>query len=52
MQFGSRESFFFEGSQRQEAFLEQKNIGSKNHQNFLFFQKGEPVVFVKKMEIF
>ena len=48
MQNGSRESFLFEGSQRQEAFLEQKNIGSKNHQNFLFFHKGEPVVFVKK----
>ena len=30
---------FFEGSERKGAFLEQKNIGSKNHQN-LHFLKG------------
>ena len=52
MQYGSRESVFFEGSQRQEAFLEQKNIGSKKHQNFLFFHKCEPVVFVQKWRFF
>ena len=31
---------FFEGFERKEAFLEQKNVGSKNHQNLHFFQRG------------
>ena len=35
-----KEKVFFEGSERKEAFLEQKNIGSKNHQNLTFFQGG------------
>ena len=35
-----KEKVFFEGSERKEAFLEQKNIGSKNHQNLTFFQDG------------
>ena len=35
-----QEKVFFEGSDRKEALLEQKNIGSKNHQNFAFFQRG------------
>ena len=33
---------FFEGSERKEDFLDQKNIGSKNHQNFYFFQNVSP----------
>ena len=33
---------FFEGSERKEAFLDQKNIGSKNHKNFYFFQNVSP----------
>ena len=29
---------FFEGSERKESLLEQKNIASKNHQNFHFLK--------------
>ena len=36
------EKVVFEGSERKEAFLDQKNIGSKNHQNFHFFEKVSP----------
>ena len=35
MQNGSRK-VFFEGSERKEAFLEQKNIGSKKTLKFVF----------------
>ena len=48
-----QEIVFFEGSERKEAFLEQKNIGSKNHQNLHFFQlKWLVHGFCQKMEIF
>ena len=30
---------FFEGSEIKEAFLDHKNIGSKNHPNLLFFKE-------------
>ena len=30
---------FFEGSERKEAFLEQKNIASNNHNNLHFFKQ-------------
>ena len=33
---------FFEGSERKEAFLDQRNIGSKNHQNLHFFIRVSP----------
>ena len=42
---------FFEGSERKEAFLDQKNIGSKNHQN-LHSLKGLVHGFCQKMEMF
>ena len=35
-----QEKGFFEGSERKETFLEQKNVGSKKHQNLHFFQRG------------
>ena len=34
-----QEKVVFEGSERKKAFLDQKNIGSKNYQNFNFFEK-------------
>ena len=43
---------FFEGSERKEAFLDQKNIGSKNHQNFYFFKKVNPCFFLKEWRFF
>ena len=43
-----QENMFFEGSDRKEAFLDQKNIGSKNHENFLFF-KGVSRWFLSKI---
>ena len=46
-----QEKVFFERSDREEAFLDQKNIGSKNQQNFNFF-KGVIHGFFQKMEIF
>ena len=30
---------FFEGSERKEAFLEQKNTGPKKHENLHFFKR-------------
>ena len=33
-----QEKVFFEGSDRKEALLEQKNIGSKEHQNMHFLK--------------
>ena len=36
------EKVVFEGSERKEAFLDQKNIGSKNDQNFHVFEKVSP----------
>ena len=39
---------FFEGSERKETFLEVKNIGSKNHQNFEIFFKGLSPWFLSK----
>ena len=33
---------FFEGSERKEAFLEQKNIESKTTQKFHFFKEVSP----------
>ena len=38
--------------ERKEAFLKQKNIGSINHQNLHFFQRGQFMVFVKKWRFF
>ena len=46
-----KEKVFFEGSERKEAFLEQKNIDSKNHPKFSFFQRLVHG-FCQKMEIF
>ena len=43
-----QEIVFFEGSERNEAFLDQKNIDLKNHQNLHFFETGQSMVFVKK----
>ena len=43
-----KKSVFFEGSERKEAFLEQKNIGSKNLQNFEIFFKGLSPWFLSK----
>ena len=50
MQNRSRKSVF-EGLERKDAFLDQKFIGSKNHQNMHFF-KGLVHGFCQKMEIF
>ena len=33
---------FFEGSERKEAFLDQKIIGSENLQNLHFFKESSP----------
>ena len=38
----------FEGFEKKEAFLEQKNIGSKNHQNLHFFFKVVSPWFLSK----
>ena len=46
-----QEIVFFEGSERKEAFLKEKNIGSKNHQNLHFFAKSLVHGFCQKMEI-
>ena len=48
-----QEKVFFEGSERREAFLEQKNIGSKNHQklHFFFFKVVSPW-FLSKNDVF
>ena len=35
-----QEIVLFEGSERKEAFLEQKDIGLKKYQNLHFFQSG------------
>ena len=37
-----QEIVFFEGSERKEAFLDQKNIGSKIHQILHFFKAVSP----------
>ena len=37
-----QEKVFFEGFERKEALLEQRNIGSKNHQNLHFFKGVSP----------
>ena len=42
-----QEIVFFEDSERRETFLEENNIGSKNHQNLHFF-KGVSPWFLKK----
>ena len=39
---------FFEGSENKEAFLEQNNIVSKNHQKFCIFSKGLVFFFLSK----
>ena len=46
-----QEIVFFEDSERRETFLEENNIGSKNHQN-LHFLKGVSPWFKKKKWIF
>ena len=46
-----QEKVFFEGSEKKEAFLEQKNIGSRNHQNLHFF-KGVSLCFMSKNKVF
>ena len=38
----TQEIVCFEGSERKKEFLEQKNIGSKNHQNLHFFKGVSP----------
>ena len=35
-----QEKVFFEGSEKKEAFLEQKNIRFKKPPKFAFFQRG------------
>ena len=42
-----QEKVFFEGSERKEAILDQKNMGSKNNQNLNFFQSGKSMVLSK-----
>ena len=42
-----QEIVFFEDSERRETFLEENNIGSKNHQNLHFF-KGVSPWFLKR----
>ena len=42
-----QENGFSEGSERKEAFLDQKKVGSKNHQNLHFFKKGSPWSLLK-----
>ena len=46
-----QEKVFLEGSERKEAFLDQKNIGSKNQQN-LHFLTGLVHGFCHKIVIF
>ena len=46
-----QEKVFFEGSEKKEVFLEQKNIGSRNHQNLHFF-KGVSPCFMSKNKVF
>ena len=41
------EKVFFEGSERKEAFLDQKNIGPKNHKNLHFFKEVSPWLLSK-----
>ena len=43
---------FFEGSERKEAFLDQKIIGSENLQNLHFFLRRVVHGFCQKIEIF
>ena len=38
---------FFKGSERKEEFLDQKNSGSKNHQNLHFLKGVSPRFFSK-----
>ena len=47
-----QEKVFFEGSDRKEALLEQKNIGSKEHQNMHFFKVLSPWFLGKKWRFF
>ena len=42
---------FFEGSEKKEAFLDQRNIGSENHQNFHILRRLVHG-FCQKTEIF
>ena len=46
------EIVFFEDSERRETFLEENNIGSKNHQNLHFFKGVSPWFLKKKKWIF
>ena len=39
---------FFEGSERKEAFLDQKKIGPKKHKNLHFFKVVSPWFLSKK----
>ena len=43
-----QEIVLFEDSEREETFLEQKNVASKNHQNFHFFKAVSPWFLKKK----
>ena len=47
-----QEIVFFEDSERRETFLEENNIGSKNHQNLHFFKGVSPWFFKKKNGFF
>ena len=47
-----KKGVFLKVPNKKGAFLEKKNIGSKNHQNFAFFSKGLVHGFCQKMEIF
>ena len=44
--------FFFEGSERKEAFLDQKSIGSIKPTKFFIFSKRLVHFVCQKMEIF
>ena len=43
-----QEKVFFEGSERKEAFLEQKNIGSKKNIKICIFFKVVSLCFLSK----
>ena len=47
-----QEKVVFEGCERQDAFLDHKNIGSKNHQNLHFLKGVSPRFFFTKWRFF
>ena len=47
-----QEKVFFEGSETKEAFLDQKNVSSKNNQNLHFFKLVSPWFLSKNWRFF